>query len=362
MKRTYPVVVERGPTLYGAHAPEVPSTFVVARTLPEARRRVRVAIARVLRWTEEMADDMPEPDPKVARALARVTDPGSGLPVDPAFEIVTVEVGPEDAPPEAPPEPDPTLPEAGRSEPWNETFVAVIGKTPQNYCGEAPDLPVCVSVGDTMEEMRRNLAEVISMHVQSLVDDGAPLPERRLTPEEALRRSCEDRDNDPWDPGDPEDASVAERITVEIRPPRPQARVLNAMWRQASENEKDFEKDCLVWSAVGPGESWKGAYAARAFEAAGVWYGNIPDLPLLTEEGATLDELRANLRATIEERLRDAVASEGALPLPRRTAETAQARESLFWAGEGDEDFPGENHFIEMIPVEIVAPAVAAAS
>ena len=362
MRRAFPVVVERGPTLYAAYAPEVPGTFVVARALPEARRRVRVVIARYLRWTEEMGDELPEPDPKIARALALVTDPGSGLPIDPAVGIVTVAVGPEDAPREALPEPaptDPVLPEAGRSEPWNETFVAVISKPADNYCGHIPDLPVCASVGDTMEEMRRNLAEAMSLHVQSMVDDGAPLPERRLTPEEALRHYYGDPDSDP---ANPEDAAVAERLTVEIRPPRPQARVLTAMWRQARRNEKKFEKDCLVWSAVRPGESWKGAYAARGFEAAGVWYGNVPDLPLLTEEGATLDELRANLRSTIEERLLDAVVSEGALPLPRRTVETMLARENRFRAGEGDEDSSAENHFVEMIPVAIVAPAVAVAS
>ena len=362
MKRAFPVVVERGRSLYGAHAPEIPGTFVVAPTLPEARHRVRTTIARHLRLVGEMGDEIPEPDPEVARALALVTDPGSGRPVDPAIEIITVEVGPEDAPPEALPEPAPTelaLPEAARSEPWNETFVAVITEMPENYCGEALDLPVCVSVGDTMEEMRRNMAEAISLHVQSMVDDGAPLPERRLTPEEALRRRGEGSDSDP---ANPEEATVAERITVEVRPPRPQARVLNAIWRQACDARDVFEKDCMVWVEVDPGESWKGAYAARGFEAAGVWYGNIPDLPLLTEEGRTLDELRANLRATIEERLRDAVVSVGALPLPRRTVETLQARENLSWAGEGEEDFASGNDFVEMIPVEIVAPAVACAS
>ena len=362
MKRAYPVVIERGPTLYGAYAPDVPGTFAAERTLPEARHRVRTTIARHLRLTEEMGDEIPEPDPKVARALARVTDPGSGLPVDPVFEVVTVEVGPEDAPPEALPEPAPTepaLPEAGRSEPWNETFVAVIGKTPENYCGDAPDLPVCVSVGDTMEAMRRNMAEAISLHVQSMVDDGDPLPERRLTPEEALRRYYDDPDVDPTNP---EDAAVAERITVEIRPPRPQARVLNAIWRQACRNEEDFQKDCTVRSAVGPGESWRGAYAAEIFRVDGIWHGMIPDLAKCLEIGRTLEELRGRLQSAIADRLLEAVASEGAIPLPRRTADTAAARHNLDSAGEGADEFPDPDLTFEMIPVEIVAPAVACAS
>ena len=359
MKRVYPVVVERGRSLYGAYAPEVPGTFVVAPTLPQARRRVRAVIARRLRLIREMGDELPEPDPEVARALARVTDPGSGLPVDPAVEIATIEVGSEDAPPEAPPEPDPGLPEAGRSEPWSETFVAVIGTTPQNYCGEAPDLPVCVSVGDTIEEMRRNMAEGMSMHVQSMVDDGDPLPERRVTPEEALRRYYEDPDTDPENP---EDAAVAEPITVEVRPPRPQARVLKAIWRQARRNEKEFAKDCTTRTAVSPGESWSGAYAAEIFQVDGIWHGMIPDLTKCLDIGRTHEELRRRLQAAIADRLLEEIGSAGAIPLPRRTAHTAAARHHLDSVGEGMDEFPDPDFTFEMIPVEIVAPAVACAS
>ena len=354
MKRVYPVVVERGRSLYGAYAPEVPGTFVVARTFPQARRRVRAVIARRLRLIGEMGDELPEPDPEVARALARVTDPGSGLPVDPAVEIATVEVGPGDAPPEAPPEPDPGLPEAGRSEPWNETFVAVIGTTPQNYCGEAPDLPVCVSVGDTMEEMRRNMAEGMSMHVQSMVDDGD-----RLTPEEALQRYYDDPDNDP---GNPEDAAVAEPITVEVRPPRPQARVLKAIWRQARRNEKEFAKDCTTRTTVSPGESWSGAYAAEIFPIDEHWFGGVTDLYRCYDFGSTRADLLENLSAAIADHLLDALSAAGTIPLPRHTADLAMARHNLEAAGDGDDEIPSSHLSVEMIPVEIVAPAVAHAS
>ncbi len=359
MKRAFPVVVERGRSRYGAHAPEIPGSFVMARTLLEARRRVRAVIARRLRLVGEMGDEIPEPDPKVARALARVTDPGSGLPIDPTVEIVTVAVGPEDAPPEAPPEPDPALPEAGRSEPWSETFVAVITELPANYCGNAPDLPVCVSVGDTMEEMRRNMAEAMSLHVQSMVDDGDPLPERRLTPEEALRRCYDDPDTDPTNP---EDAAVAERITVEIRPPRPQARVLNAMWRQACENEMDFAKSCATWVPVRPGESWRGAYAAEIFPVDDHWFGGVTDLYRCYDWGDTRADLRENLSAAIADHLLEALSDAGTIPLPRRTAELALARRNLEAAGDGDDEIPNPHLSVEMIPVEIVAPAVACAS
>ena len=359
MKRVYPIVVQRGRTLYGAYAPEVPGTFATERTLPEARRRVRTTIARHLGLVGEMGDEIPEPDPKVARALARATDPGSGLPVDPAIEIVSVSVGPEDAPPEAPPEPDPALPEAGRRRPWNETFVAVIAGTPGDYGGEAFDLPGCVSVGDTMEEMRRNLAEAISLQVQGMVDDGHPLPECRLTPEEALRRFHEDPDNDP---ANPENAAVAERVTVEVRPPRPQAQVLNAIWKQAYEAEETFEKNCFLPAPVAPGESWNGAYAAEIFQVDGIWHGLIPDLARCHEIGRTHKELRRSLQTAIADRLLEEVASTGAIPLPRRTAETARARHNLRWAGEGEDEFPNLDVTFEMIPVEIVAPAVACES
>ena len=40
-----------------------------------------------------------------------------------------------------------------------------------------PDLPGCVSTGDTMEDARRNMKEAIHLHLAGLKSEGLPVPE-----------------------------------------------------------------------------------------------------------------------------------------------------------------------------------------
>lgn len=42
-----------------------------------------------------------------------------------------------------------------------------------------PDIPGCFSVGDTYDEAVRNAAEGLQAHVESLTDNGRPVPEPR---------------------------------------------------------------------------------------------------------------------------------------------------------------------------------------
>ena len=358
MKRVYPVVVERGAGRLGAHAPEVPGSFVVAQSLREVRRKVREAIATHLRLVDDLGDEMPPPNPKVARLLARVTDPESGLPRDPSFRITTVEIDRGETPADRRSLPPPAT-DASRDT-RTDTFAAVLEKGPRNWSGYVPDLPGCVSTGKTREILLRNMHEAIGFHAQSMVDDGDPFPETRISPEEALKQHFESPYRDPTDPYD--DAAVAEAVTVELLPPRPLARVLKGIVHEAHRVQAEFEKECATRIPVGPGESWRGAYAAEIFRVDGIWHGMIPDLPKCLEIGRTLEELRGRLQSAIADRLLEAIASEGAIPLPRRTADTAAARHNLDSAGEGADEFPDPDLTFEMIPVEIVAPAVACAS
>ncbi|MBI2423453.1 MAG: type II toxin-antitoxin system HicB family antitoxin [Candidatus Hydrogenedentes bacterium] len=39
-----------------------------------------------------------------------------------------------------------------------------------------PDFPGCVTVAPTLEDAQRRAAEALSLHVQSMVDDGDPIP------------------------------------------------------------------------------------------------------------------------------------------------------------------------------------------
>ncbi len=58
-------------------------------------------------------------------------------------------------------------------------YAIVIEWADGNYSAYAPDLPGCVSVGDTVEETRQNMQEAIVLHLQGMRNDGGPIPEPR---------------------------------------------------------------------------------------------------------------------------------------------------------------------------------------
>lgn len=55
-------------------------------------------------------------------------------------------------------------------------YAIVIEKTENNYGAWAPDLPGCVAVGDTVEEVEVLMRESIEMHLAGMVEDGQPIP------------------------------------------------------------------------------------------------------------------------------------------------------------------------------------------
>jgi len=57
-------------------------------------------------------------------------------------------------------------------------YAVVIERVPEsNYCAYVPDLPGCVSTGDTRAEVERNIHEAIAFHLEGLREDGDPVPE-----------------------------------------------------------------------------------------------------------------------------------------------------------------------------------------
>ena len=54
-----------------------------------------------------------------------------------------------------------------------------------NYGAFAPDVPGCVSVGDTLDEMRAMMREAIEFHLEGVVRDGDPFPHPTMTLEDA---------------------------------------------------------------------------------------------------------------------------------------------------------------------------------
>ena len=48
-------------------------------------------------------------------------------------------------------------------------YAVVFERSPNNYGAYVPDLPGCVSVGDTWEEMQAMITEAITFHIEDML-------------------------------------------------------------------------------------------------------------------------------------------------------------------------------------------------
>jgi predicted RNase H-like HicB family nuclease len=55
-------------------------------------------------------------------------------------------------------------------------YVVILEEGPTSIGAYVPDLPGCVSVGETREEAIRLIREAIELHIESLRDNGEPVP------------------------------------------------------------------------------------------------------------------------------------------------------------------------------------------
>ncbi|HEX6109650.1 MAG TPA: type II toxin-antitoxin system HicB family antitoxin [Ktedonobacteraceae bacterium] len=60
-------------------------------------------------------------------------------------------------------------------------FLVIIEKRNENYGAYSPDLPGCVAVGDTVEEVEKNMREAIVMHLRGMIEDQEPIPTPQTT-------------------------------------------------------------------------------------------------------------------------------------------------------------------------------------
>ena len=56
-------------------------------------------------------------------------------------------------------------------------YAVIIEKASGNYSAYAPDLPGCVSTGDTIEEVQQMMIEAIEFHLDGMREEGLPIPE-----------------------------------------------------------------------------------------------------------------------------------------------------------------------------------------
>ncbi len=55
-------------------------------------------------------------------------------------------------------------------------YLVVIERGDTSYGAYVPDLPGCVAVGETQEEVRELIHEAITLHVEALREAGLPIP------------------------------------------------------------------------------------------------------------------------------------------------------------------------------------------
>lgn len=55
-------------------------------------------------------------------------------------------------------------------------YAIVIEKAENNYSAYVPDLPGCVTTGQTIEEIERNIRKAIEFHIEGFKKDGLPIP------------------------------------------------------------------------------------------------------------------------------------------------------------------------------------------
>ena len=55
-------------------------------------------------------------------------------------------------------------------------YAVVIEKGERNYSAYVPDLPGCVSVGDTLDEVKAEIRAAIEFHLEGMREDGAAIP------------------------------------------------------------------------------------------------------------------------------------------------------------------------------------------
>ena len=76
MKR-YAIIIERGPTSYGAYAPDVPGCIAVGETVEEVKREFRDALEFHLEGMQLDDEPIPEPTSLVDYVEVKVPEPAA---------------------------------------------------------------------------------------------------------------------------------------------------------------------------------------------------------------------------------------------------------------------------------------------
>ncbi len=119
-------------------------------------------------------------------------------------------------------------------------YYGSVCKGPRSFGISFIDFPGCVSAGDTMEELIAMGHEALQLHVDGMVEDGAPIPEPGQV---TLERTVAQYD-DPEDPIEDEAWVAVVPILIDIRAQDADVRVpiKASLFRKVGEVATDREK------------------------------------------------------------------------------------------------------------------------
>lgn len=59
-------------------------------------------------------------------------------------------------------------------------YAIVIEQGPTSYGAYVPDLPGCVAVADTEQEVRQLIKEAVDFHIEGMLENGEEIPEPKV--------------------------------------------------------------------------------------------------------------------------------------------------------------------------------------
>ena len=62
-------------------------------------------------------------------------------------------------------------------------YLVVVEEGPKSFGAYVPDLPGCIAAGESREEVLALIREAIELHIESLKEDGQPIPPPSSTSE-----------------------------------------------------------------------------------------------------------------------------------------------------------------------------------
>ena len=106
-------------------------------------------------------------------------------------------------------------------------YAVVFEQKPNNYGAYAPDVPGCISTGDTWNEIQEMMQEALTLHIEFTLEEGWPLPEPKLSIEEAIAFHNEPVEDDVLESyaehGEPTTSlsTRVEMVEIEVQLPTP---------------------------------------------------------------------------------------------------------------------------------------------